>query len=328
LRCKAALSPAQENSARKKISPTEALSGLRVRGNFSPIACVDTERLSIGLKDALLGLLDDTSSPVRRALLLHFAQHGPAALCFLKEIAQGSNRVLAWHARWFIDELKFTDPVAEFKSFIRSLNYELETGALLLSRTVNPDLDIGACCTLLDTMAGRCRELIIEPATTREKCRVINRVLFAEYGFHGNVEHSADPLNNFIDQVLSRRKGLPSSLSLVYLLVAHRLGLTLEPVSLPGHFVIGCYLEDKPFFIDAFDKGIFRSTEELFAFLRSKNFVPKTTDLAPTPVREVLCFSCRNLVTHYTAAGDLPHARLFNEFVEEFETTYERHARP
>ena len=289
---------------------------------------MDNERLSVELKDALLGLLDDTSNPVRRALLFHFTQNSPAALSFLKEVAQGSNRVLAWHAKWFIDELKFTDPVAEFKGFIRSLNYELETGALLLSRTVTPDLDIGACCTVLDDIAARCRELIIEPATTREKCRVINRVLFAEYGFHGNIEHFADPLNNFIDQVLTRRKGIPASLSTVYLLVAQRLGLTLEPVALPGHFVVGCYLEDKPFFIDAFDKGVFRSTEELFAYLRSKNFAPKTIDLAPTPVREVLCGSCRSLVSHYTAAGDLVRARLFGEFVEEFEATYERHAQP
>jgi regulator of sirC expression with transglutaminase-like and TPR domain len=289
---------------------------------------VETERLSVELKDAFLGLLDDTSSSVRRALLLHFTQHSPASFHFLKEVAQGSNRVLAWHAKWFIDELKFSDPVAEFKGFIRSLSYELETGALLLSRTVTPDLDIGACCTALDDMAARCRELIIEPATTREKCRVINRVLFAEYGFHGNVEHYTDPLNNFLDQVLARRKGIPSSLSLVYLLVAQRLGLTLEPVALPGHFVVGCYLEDKPFFIDSFDKGVFRSTEELFAFLRSKNLVPKTIDLAPTPVREVLYGACRNLVSHYTSAGDRAHARLFREFVEEFESTYERHAQP
>ncbi|MDE3084436.1 MAG: transglutaminase family protein, partial [Verrucomicrobiota bacterium] len=202
------------------------------------------------------------------------------------------------------------------------------TGALLLSRTVKPDLDIGACCTILDQLAARCRDLIIEPATAREKCRVLNRVLFAEFGFHGNVENYTDPLNSFIDQVLSRRKGLPLSLSIVYLLVAHRLGLMLEPVNLPGHFVVGCYLEDKPFFIDTFDKGIFRSAEELFAYLRGKNLVPKTSDLAPTPVREVLCRSCRNLAKHYTEAGDREHARLFAEFVEEFEATYERHAQP
>jgi len=287
---------------------------------------VDTERLSDGLHEALLSLLDDTSTAVRKALLVQFAHHGAAGALFLQEIARGPNRVLAWHARWYLEELKFADPAAEFRDFIRSLNYELETGALLLSRTVSPGLDVGACCHALDAIAARCRELVVEPSSAREKCRVINRVLFHERGFHGNVDNYTDPLNSFLDQVLERRTGIPISLSIVYLLIAQRLGLTLEAVGLPGHFVVGCYLDDTPFFIDTFEGGVFRTAEEIFTALRANNIVPKITDLAPTPVREVLCRSCRCLVNHYQAAGAADQARLFAGFVEEFEATYERHA--
>jgi regulator of sirC expression with transglutaminase-like and TPR domain len=287
---------------------------------------VETETLSAAQREALLSLLDDPSTPVRRALLARFAQLGPAAAPFLQAVARGSNRVLARHAAWFLDELKFADPVAEFRGFIRSLNYELETGALLLARTVAPRLDAGECCTALDTIAARCRELIAEPSSTREKCRVLNRVLFHEWGFHGNLEHYTDPRNSFLDQVLARRTGIPLSLSIVYLLVASRLEIELEPVGLPGHFIVGCFTDDLPFFIDPFDRGVFRDADEIFALLRSNNVVPKATDLAPTPVREVLCRSCRNLVNHYTAAGEPERAKLFAGFVEEFETTYERHA--
>jgi regulator of sirC expression with transglutaminase-like and TPR domain len=287
---------------------------------------VDHETLSAEQKTAFLSLLDDPNSAVRKALLGFFAEHSFAVVPFLKEVAVGKNRALAWYARWFLEELKFSDPVAEFKGFIRSLNYELETGALLLSRTVFPAIDIGACCASLDEMAARCRELITEPMTAREKCRIINRVLFHEYGFRGNLEHYTDPLNTFLDQVLERKKGIPISLSIVYLLVAHRLSMDLEPVGLPGHFVIGCYVEDTPFFIDAFEQGVFRSPEELFTLLRIQHIEPKETDLAPTPIREVLCRCCRNLVNHYQAAGDVDRAQLFSEFVEEFDVTYERHA--
>ena len=281
--------------------------------------------LSTSEREALRGLLDDTSPAVRRALLTRFAKLGPIALPFLREIAEGSHRALAWHARWFLEELKFSDPVEEFRTFIRSLKYELETGALLLARTVRPDLDVGQCCALLDRMAARCRELIVEPSSIREKCRVINRVLYHDFGFRGNVEEYTDPDNSFLDQVLQRHKGIPISLCLVYLLVGHRLGLELEPVGLPGHFMVGCYVEDRPFFIDAFDGGVFRTPEEIMAFLRAQDLTPKITDLAPTPVREVLCRSCRNLANHYDTAGDAGHARLFASFVAEFEATYERH---
>lgn len=288
---------------------------------------MDHVKLDEARQEALRGLLDDSSPPVRRALLAHFLQLGSSAMEFLQQVSRGGNRILARHAGWYLEELKFADPVAEFRGFIRSLNYELETGALLLSRTVTPGLDAGACCTELDKIAARCAELISEPATAREKCRVINRVLFHEWGFHGNVEHYTDPLNSFLDQVLARRTGIPISLSIVYLLVAQRLGLALEPVGLPGHFIVGSFEESPPFFVDPFDKGVFLDPDEIFTLLRANHIAPKDTDLAPTPVREVLCRSCRNLVNHYTTVGDLDHARLFTSFVEEFETTYERNMR-
>ena len=286
---------------------------------------METETLSVAQREALLSLLDDPSTAVRRALLAHFAQLGAAAAPFLQSVARGSNRLLAHHAAWFLDELKFSDPVAEFRGFIRSLNYELETGALLLARTVAPRLDVGECCTALDAIAARCRELIVEPSSAREKCRILNRVLFHEWGFHGNVEHYTDPRNSFLDQVLIRRTGIPLSLSIVYLLVAGRLELELDPVGLPGHFVVGCFTDDLPFFIDPFERGIFRDADEIFESLRANHLVPKVTDLAPTPVREVLCRSCRVLVNHYAAAGEPERAKLFAGFVEEFEATYERH---
>lgn len=288
---------------------------------------METETLSANEQEALTSLLDDTSAMVRRALLARFMQLGVAAAPFLQTIAQGSNRILARHAAWFLEELKFADPVAEFRGFIRSQNYELETGVILLARTVAPKFDVGDCCAQLDAIAERCRELIVEPSSVREKCRVVNRVMFHEWGFHGNVEHYTDPRNSFIDEVLKRRTGIPISLSIVYLLVAERMGLELEPVGLPGHFIVGCFADDPPFFIDAFDRGVFRDADELFELLRANNIIPKPSDLAPTPIREVLCRSCRNLVNHYTAAGKPDHAKLFANFVEEFEATYERHAR-
>lgn len=282
--------------------------------------------LDAGRREALLSLLDDPSPLVRQALLAYFTALGAASASFLREIAHGRNRVLGQHAAWYLDELKFTDPVAEFRGFVRSLNYELETGALLLARTVSPQLDIVRCCSALDAMAARCRELLIEPASLREKCRLINRVLFHEWGFRGNADHYTDPRNSLLDQVLIRRKGSPVALSIVYLLVARRLDLDFEPVGLPGHFFVGCYGEGDPFYVDAFEAGVFRDASSVLMLLRSKQIPVAPADLAPIPVREVLCRNCRSLASHYTAGGDAERAQLFTSFVEEFEAAYSRHA--
>ncbi len=273
-------------------------------------------------KSALRDLLDDPNPTVKRGLKHRFTELGPAAREFLQDTARSNNRHLAWHARWFLEELNLCDPTAEFREFIHSLNYELETGALMLARTVRPDLDTGACCEELESIANRCRDLIIEPSSTRTKCRVINRILFHEMGFRGNAERYTDPDNSFIDQVLARRCGIPISLCTLYLLVAQRLGLELEPIGLPGHFMIGCFTEERPFFIDAFDGGVFRSPEEIFVFLRSHDLAPQLSDLAPTPIREVLCRSCRNLANHFESHGQQKHASLFDGFVQDFESVF------
>jgi regulator of sirC expression with transglutaminase-like and TPR domain len=283
------------------------------------------DQLAAPLRDALLRLLDDPSPAVRQALLADFAQRGAPAVRFLRAVAGGADAAGAAHARWFLEQLRISDPIVEFKAYIRSLHYELETGLLLLARTVAPDLDAAACCARLDALAARCRELIDPAAPLREQCLVLNRVLFQEYGLRGNVEHYADPRNSLLDEVLTRRTGIPLSLCSVYLLVAQRIGLSLEPVGLPGHFLLGCYREGAPFFIDAFHQGVLRTGEEVFAALGAGPLAPSVADLVPTPVREVLCRSCRNLVNHYAATGDAGHARLFAEFVFEFESTHDRH---
>ena len=78
--------------------------------------------LSAAQQHAFLSLLDDPSPAVQRALRAHFAQIGPAAAPFLQSVACGPDRLAAGHAARFLHELKLTDPVGEFRDFIRSLN--------------------------------------------------------------------------------------------------------------------------------------------------------------------------------------------------------------
>ena len=94
-----------------------------------------------------------------------------------------------------------------------------------------------------------------------------------------------DPQNSLIDQVLGRRQGIPISLSIVYLLVASRVGLELEPVGLPGHFLVGCYRDRPPFFIDPFEQGAFRTRDEIYALLRARQIVPRASGLTRRPER-------------------------------------------
>ena len=249
-------------------------------------------------------------------------------LVLLRKIARSENRILGGIAKDFLIELQGPDPVEEFLQFIRSLNFELETGCLLLNRTTNPNVDTAECCIRLDAIAARCRELFVLPGSAWDKCKVINRVLFHEHGFRGNTENFDDPLNSYLSQVIARKKGIPITLSIVYILVAQRCGLYLEPIDLPLRFLVGCFMEETPFYIDPFERGAFRSADDLTDFLKIHKIRPRPGYLAPAPVGEVLLRCCRHLVRQYKLNSNRARAKLFSQFVHEFEMTYRRHARP
>jgi regulator of sirC expression with transglutaminase-like and TPR domain len=282
-----------------------------------------TPAASLSHDAALIRLLDDPSPAVRRALLAHFSARPGEALRLLSALAQNPKSPLAPIAQGYLDELELSDPAEDFRALIRARSYELETGALFLARVVEPDLKHARINDVLDRWAERCADLITEPSSAREKCRIINRVLFHEEQLRGNQESYMDPDNSFLHRVLERRTGIPISLSTLYLLVAQRVGLDLEPVALPGHFVVGCYLDDTPFFIDAFEGGMLRSAEDIVARLRRERVEVSLEDLVPATTAEVLCRMCRNLVVHFAHAGDRERSVLFAGFVAAFEQSAE-----
>jgi regulator of sirC expression with transglutaminase-like and TPR domain len=83
----------------------------------------------------------------------------------------------------------------------------------------------------------------------------LHELLFEEEGFVGDSEDYHNPLNSYLPTVLSRKKGLPITLSLVYKTVAERLGLRAYGVGLPGHFLVGLDSEGTQTLVDPFAGG-------------------------------------------------------------------------
>ncbi len=273
-------------------------------------------------KDAFSRLLDDPSETVQAELLAHFLKREEDAIAFLQEITGKAKHPQSKYAKAYLDRLGIDDTINTFHDFIRSFNYELETGSWLLDRTVNPKLDNTKYSEILDQMGIHTLDLLVEPCTDREKCRVLNRVIFHEYGFRGDQDEYKNPESSFISAVIERRKGIPLSLSIIYILVAMRCGIDLRPVGVPGRFMVGCFTEDRPFFIDVFEGGKFLSVADVLIFLETNRIKYDESALAPIPVGDVLCRTCRNLKNQYMAIEDHKNASLFEQFVNEFEDAY------
>lgn len=63
--------------------------------------------------------------------------------------------------------------------------------------------------------------------------------LFEHLGFAANRNDYYDPSNSLIHRVVERRRGIPLSLAAVAAEVARRHSITLHPVGMPGHVLLG-----------------------------------------------------------------------------------------
>ena len=105
----------------------------------------------------------------------------------------------------------------------------LDEAALLIGAHANHYLDVAAQLERIDDVAARLGDGDVDR---------VCRMLFGVLGLRGDTRTYGDPRNSYLDQVLTRRLGIPISLSVLLMEVARRCGTTLEGVGLPGHFLV------------------------------------------------------------------------------------------
>mmetsp|Transcript_18095 Transcript_18095/g.27142 ORF Transcript_18095/g.27142 Transcript_18095/m.27142 type:complete len:333 (-) Transcript_18095:174-1172(-) len=153
-------------------------------------------------------------------------------------------------------------------------SYEmLERGIHLIGMTRDPTLDIKLLIKFIDEMAAKVRERIeVKGAKTLiEKIDAIKYVMYNEFGFHQPSSFYAEE-NNLIQYVIKNRTGQPITLSIVFILVAHRVHLNAWGCNTPRTFMCGISETDEKsekYYVDAFDFGqVHTMAEALNKFLR------------------------------------------------------------
>jgi len=134
---------------------------------------------------------------------------------------------------------------------------DLATAALLIALDEYPGLNVSGYLERIDVLAKRASAQLHSDAAQRpiETIESINYQLFEVEGFRGNQEDYYDPRNSFLNDVLDRKTGIPITLSVLYMEVGRRIGLKIEGVGMPGHFIVKCKHNNTEIFVDAFGQG-------------------------------------------------------------------------
>ncbi len=146
----------------------------------------------------------------------------------------------------------------------------LATLALIVSWLEYEDLDIQDELDSFNQLHSVLVSRLKKDSPILEKLNEISEYLFFELGFSGDVDNYYDPKNSFINEVLNRRKGIPITLAILYMELASRLGIIVEGIGMPGHFLVGAYDESEKYYVDVFNKGIVVNKEECMAMFDSR----------------------------------------------------------
>ena len=199
------------------------------------------------------------------------------------------------------------EPFAELLAR-EDLRIDLAHACLLIAQDAYPALDVERYLGEIERMALRLRGRMKQTLSTEERVAALNEYLFADLGFSGNTKTYYDPRNSYLNDVMDRKVGIPISLAVLYMAVGRRVGLPLEGVSFPGHFLVRLRLRNGVLVLDPFAAGAPQSIEELRE--RLKRVIPagaldNTAELPleqfldPASNRQILARVLRNLKAIY-----------------------------
>jgi len=149
---------------------------------------------------------------------------------------------------------------------------DLARACLLIAQDAYPELDIERYMGEIERMATRLRARLPQDCGAEERVVALNQLLYDDLGYWGNTDDYYDPRNSYLNEVIERKTGIPITMSILYMELGRRIGLPLEGVSFPGHFLVRLPLRGGMLVLDPFAGGAPQSEDELRS--RVKRVIP------------------------------------------------------
>lgn len=164
----------------------------------------------------------------------------------------------------------------------------LDEAALAIASVDHPGVDLWPYREILAELTERLAEVSAEAGTAAERATALSQVFSEEFGFTGDAETFDAPANADLIEVIDRRRGLPVSLSILYVSAARRLGWPAYILDMPGHVLVLIGEPDEAVVIDPFRGGVYVAPNDFMALLGGASGPSVRQQAAAMPNRAVL----------------------------------------
>jgi regulator of sirC expression with transglutaminase-like and TPR domain len=191
-----------------------------------------------------------------------------------------------------------------------------------------PDLEVKDMVDKIDAMG---RELVLAtkdlmPLRPTQIIEKINNFLFKEKEFRANLQDYYNPLNSYVNIVLEQKSGIPITMSIIYIRIAHLLKFRLYAVNFPAHFLVKHILEGdgSEIIIDPFNGGRimddYTMKELLDQFYPGQNIPLTRAFVQKATSGQVIIRMLNNLKGSYYESQDIDKAEIANEMIIAIES--------
>ncbi len=273
---------------------------------------------------ALIHLLDDPDQQVYQSVNKNLLSQGSDIIPVLEKAWESStDELYQGRLEKLIQEINNKEASTGLKKWLTSDRKDLVDGACLLAKFQYPDLDKKEIDFFIDKIVKSVWLELNDRLTALEKIRILNHIIFEEYGFSGNQSNYYSPDNNYINSVLDTKKGNPLSLAIIYSAVAMKLDLPVYGVNLPKNFILA-YTDKKHndipgdpgtrilFYINPFRQGVILNRSEIESFIKNLDLNPDPSFFNPCSNELIIQRLCLNLSYAYEKQGNAEKVEIFN----------------
>ncbi len=257
---------------------------------------------------ALVSLLDDDDKHIAAHVEEKILSLGTEAIPFLeKEWESNLSPTVQSRIEDLIHTLQYELLKERLKDWYESKEQDLLTGMWIIATYQYPDIELEKLKHELEQIYYETWLEFRPDLYAYDQVKVINSVIFSKLKFGANTKNFHSPGNSMINVVLETRKGNPITLCVIYMLVAQKLKLPVTGVNLPNLFILTYKDENHQFYINAFNRGLIFSKQDIENYINELHLVPQTSFFEACTNIDIIRRALRNLVMSFEKMGE--HAK-------------------
>ncbi|MBX3102042.1 MAG: transglutaminase family protein [Bacteroidetes bacterium] len=274
--------------------------------------------------EALVRLLDDTDPTVARQVEQELMSLGTQGITLLEEAWERTqDATIQNRLEELIYHIQVDHYTRELYEWRLSGGKDLIDGWMILTQIRFPTLDSQKYRNEIKKLVSKIWLQLATGMNDLEKLVVINRQLFNVEKYVGNFQEPERSDNNFMGQLIDSKRGNSLSMSLFYAIICQELDIPLQVVNFKGYYALRYISRTTHFYIDAYNKGMFFTPQQVQDFLSKLKADPNVNTYKPLSNIYVILHLIQAIAEALAQEGKEEQAATYKQLLQDIEVRFD-----